>query len=495
MNEQGRNQLKMPILMTVRARSRAPSGLNSALDFSNAQWQTGRKIRMEDIVRVFNRKYRSVHLAKSIAATAAVAAANDANSKQQVDSDDADEVISPRRVGRKAQMKRDLVLFYTSSRGLTADDDDNDNDNDDDDEATPVISFRLSRSSTRIVREKRAFLSDMNEEKMTGANAVRLMKETCHELMDRERTAEETQNIQLNKERRQHTTTIDQRFFQKVYGNMGFDNLRAVDKAYTEREWADMLLARRRAAQTMRDSRKLTLQKVDFYRDEQKRRGQDAVFENMEHVRMAKMNKEQTEEKKRDTVKELRYVAEKRSRERRADQLMAINFSKQHLGVSKAIERHEWVKERETRLGEVVSRVNHSTEVATRQRDLVRRFMDERNKLRTIQSATEKSLIGETIRELNDLEENEAKKRVELLKFLGNTKSHMQISLVDLIQNFKPENNDYDDFMNRLEYYLFLNSNNHVKAATANPKRKQVPQLEKSKVKSAPMDTTSFRKE
>lgn len=95
---------------------------------------------------------------------------------------------------------------------------------------------------------------------------------------------------------------------------------------------------------------------------------------------------------------------------------LAIDFSKQHLSVSKALQRHEYItfKEMRSKKNSLLVRAHKSEE--TIQKELINKYIEKRNILRMSQVADERKWIDAKLTENSQSAKKESRTRVEKLK-------------------------------------------------------------------------------
>ena len=113
--------------------------------------------------------------------------------------------------------------------------------------------------------------------------------------------------------------TNDQRFFQKIYGTMTLGCLRAVDKAYMDRNVSEKRQAKESAVQKFKDDRDSTRQQINYYREErlkevQKTRAKDKLHVAITHRRqdLQKINNKDEVQDQKKSWKRFKFRKKKR---------------------------------------------------------------------------------------------------------------------------------------------------------------------------------------
>jgi putative ribosome biogenesis GTPase RsgA len=117
------------------------------------------------------------------------------------------------------------------------------------------------------------------------------------------------------------------------------------------------------------------------------------------------------------------FVQARRRREaefharRKRDVQLAVDFSKQHISVSKALQRHEYLTGKEDRQARNAVFVGDLHEVKRRQNEVIKGYLEKRNELRRQVAVNERDLVEQRLRQDKEMDEYETKKRVEFLKY------------------------------------------------------------------------------
>lgn len=117
-----------------------------------------------------------------------------------------------------------------------------------------------------------------------------------------------------------------------------------------------------------------------------------------------------------ERVKKRREELNEISKQRKREIKLAIDFSKQHLSVSKALQRHEFLSMLESRAkrNTVVVEARKTQEVE--QKEVVRRYIEKRNLIRLVQAANEREWIEAKIQEDSKSSHEMLRNRVESYK-------------------------------------------------------------------------------
>lgn len=271
-------------------------------------------------------------------------------------------------------------------------------------------NFRLPilKSNKKILKSKDDYIDDFIKDKVRDINAVKTLDIDGHKKIN------EIKRVQ--KIVPKDWMTNDQRFFQKIYGNMGVGSLRAVDKAYEERNINDRRLNLQRMCEEAKNYEKLSRKQIEHNREERKK----VVMENSRQDILKLDESRKTEEKKlAELQKQVKFKRENLinfKKNRRRDLQLAIEFSKQHISVSKALQKHEFILKKENILSQKSNFVlDYKTEVEN-QADLVRKFIHQRCNMKQLQSINEKTIIEDKIKNQKECQLEKAKNRVKLLR-------------------------------------------------------------------------------
>ena len=288
------------------------------------------------------------------------------------------------------------------------------------DDEDPTEAYRLSAISLQKPRMKLKdeLAIDTFKEKFVSSKWIKKLKHESHKLIE---------DIKAPAVIKKETfLTNDQRFFQKVYGNMNLGALRAVDKAYEERSQNDDKEERKKRMGQMREFNKYWHQQVKFHKDDYLNQAKAAEISDRQKLVKLKraqeiqvMQTRQNEQDARDRYNNL-HVTRKR------DINLASDLSKQHLSVSKALQSHEHLTNKLEGLKarhELVSKQRNDSEV---QKRLVKRYIEQRNLLRVMQSSSERQIIEVKVRNDKLQNDDEARRRVENIKKRENESSNLK---------------------------------------------------------------------
>lgn len=117
-------------------------------------------------------------------------------------------------------------------------------------------------------------------------------------------------------------------------------------------------------------------------------------------------------------VREGRERLLERQKERKKDFKLAIDFSKQHLSVSKALQRHEFLTMRDSRTKKNSLLVVSKKSEDEAQKEMVKKYMEKRNLLRMAQAASEREWLENRLKEEVKSAKDESRVRVETLRSL-----------------------------------------------------------------------------
>jgi hypothetical protein len=225
---------------------------------------------------------------------------------------------------------------------------------------------------------RKHYIHDLANETKFYSENVQLLKVDAHERL--------TKTKEVKPAKRDAIKTIDQRFFQKAYGNMSLGCLRAVDKAYADRSNTERQNLKAVNVRNQRENKETMRKNIQLYRDErlrdvQKVRDQEKAKLEVQRRRLD-LNKIQLAE----TVQETKKKDKEFNIDRRKDVLVAIDFNKQHLSVSKALEKHEYGLFKDERLKAKLTNVAKWRTQRQRQHDIIKRFLAMRNLKRTAEN-------------------------------------------------------------------------------------------------------------
>ena len=274
-------------------------------------------------------------------------------------------------------------------------------------------TFRLPMlvPDNTILKVKEKYVIDMMKEKHDGTQAVKDMELECHKKINAIR-----EDIPLIANEK--PVTNDQRFFQKAFGNMSFGCLRAIDKAYTDRNKVDAKHQRKQKVEKLKEQKKYSMQRVEYYKEDKIKETKFSIKKDNEMKCTYDLKSEKEYDSLKDSVNDQRLKRNQLNKNRRKDVTLAVEFSKQHLSVSKALQKHEYLTHKELRSKENNDFILKLKNNKESQRELVRKYMQQRNVLRLIQSNNDRAIIEKRLHEDNEEELRNAKIRVEYLRYL-----------------------------------------------------------------------------
>lgn len=274
-------------------------------------------------------------------------------------------------------------------------------------------NFRLPMlvPDNSILQHKDKQVADMMKEKHDDFKNIKDMLFECHKRVNEQR--EDIKPVSSEK-----PVTNDQRFFQKAFGNMNFGCLRAIDKAYMDRNLVDAKHNARKKVEKLREQNKYSLQRVEYYKEDKIKETKEAINQEIEKKSTYDMKFTEDFNQLKEQVAKTKKRRDHVNQNRRRDVSLAVEFSKQHLSVSKALQKHEYMTYKEAKSKENNEYINKLKSNKEAQRDLVRKYMQQRNVLRLIQSNNDRAIINKRLRDDNEEEERNAKLRVEYLRYL-----------------------------------------------------------------------------
>ena len=286
--------------------------------------------------------------------------------------------------------------------------------NEDEEEESASKTYRLpvyAKQSQMNLQNR--FIVDLINEKKVYRNFVQEVEIEAHKQMYETRENNEVVN-------RKPIKTNDQRFFQKIFGTMTLGCLRAVDKAYLDRTIAEKNQSKAQMIQKYKENKEFTTQQVNYYREERLREVQKIRERDKLQLTIAKRRQDLDRIQTRETVQETKSKHKDVNLDRRKDVYLAVDFNKQHLSVSKALQKHEYNISREHNLKRNVSFVDKQRVASEEQQDIVKKYLEQRNMLKTTQTITDRQKIdSQVLQDANDRLLS-AKKRVSRLKATTN---------------------------------------------------------------------------
>jgi hypothetical protein len=372
---------------------------------------------IDSIISSFNQRYQSEHLLRNL------------NSEFFVD-----RIKSS--MNEKQNYTNQLSKIDTKTRIQSSKSNEPDNkleEREEDEEINIYGNFRLPvlKANKSILKNKNELVKDMIKEKFYGYSGIKLMESEVHK-----KIAETKKDIKPIE--KCETLTNDQRFFQKIYGNMNLGSLKAVDKAFEERNLNDKKLFRKQLVETTKERKKFTNQQLGYLKDDRIKSIRAETNKTTEVMKEAKIKHERElyEIKQQVNIEKDRRTLLKQLRKK--DIMLAVDFSKQHLSVSKALQKHENFIYRENKLRQKTEFVSEERHKMEKQNELIKKFVKQRTILRLAQTASDRKLIEDRIKEEKEMNELNARLRVEELKaneYIGENKEKI---LGDLLQHYQP---------------------------------------------------------
>jgi hypothetical protein len=267
------------------------------------------------------------------------------------------------------------------------------------------------------------YVRDLAHETKFYSENIQLLKFDAHERLNKASEASVKKKNELK--------TIDRRFFQKAYGNMSLGCLKAVDKAYADRNNTEKQNMKAIKVRNQRDNQDIMKKNIQFYRDErlrevQKLREQEKVQLEVQRRRL-NLNKIQVAE----TVQETKKREHELNVDRRKDILVAIDFNKQHLSVSKALEKHEFGLFRDEMLKSKLTNVTKWRTQRDRQHNIIKRFLNLRNMKRTVENKKFTEQVKTNVHNRENYRLFIAKNRVHFV----NASKHIIADAIDSIKS------------------------------------------------------------
>ena len=284
----------------------------------------------------------------------------------------------------------------------------------DEDEAKSNRTYRLPVYAKKsAINNQNNFIVDLINEKKNYRNYVQEVEIEAHKKMQEKR-----ENVGIINKK--PIKTNDQRFFQKIFGTMTLGCLRAVDKAYYDRTLAEKSQNKVQAVQKYKENKEFTGQQVNYYREERLREVKKIRERERLQLTIAKRRLDLDRIQNRELVQENKSKSKDVNDDRRKDVYLAVDFNKQHLSVSKALQKHEFNINNEHKLKRNSSFVEKQRATTEEQQEIVRKYLQQRNMLKISQTIADRQKIDSKV--LQDANDRllSAKKRVSRLKATTN---------------------------------------------------------------------------
>lgn len=273
-------------------------------------------------------------------------------------------------------------------------------------EREPIkIQFRLSgfRPPMQAVDSFREMLISKRE---AGKEVRRAAREI------ERKAAQEPRKVAVKRQ----TVTTDQKLFIRTHGTMGLACLRAVHRAYRERERAITLSSKAIAVGQMRENREQAKERVIAFKQDYKeaslrRRARDSV--RTTEMLKQRQAKEISELERLSTA---RAMTAEQLRARRADVAFVADFNCQQTSISNALLRHDRISHRDEHAQEIEDVVRRERELSQDQQTLVRRYMEHRQLIRQAETAMARAELNEHLSREASQRKTAAKERVAQIK-------------------------------------------------------------------------------
>lgn len=276
-------------------------------------------------------------------------------------------------------------------------------------EREPIkIRFRLSgfRPPMQAVDSFREMLISKRE---AGKEVRRAAREI------ERKAAQEPRNVAVKRQ----TVTTDQKLFIRTHGTMGLACLRAVHRAYRERERAIALSSKAIAVGQMRENREQAKERVIAFKQDYKeaslrRRARDSV--RTTEMLKQRQAKEISEHERLSTA---RAMTAEQLQARRADVAFVADFNCQQTSISNALQRHDRISHRDEHAQEIEDLVRRERELSQDQQTLVRRYMEHRQLIRQAETAMARAELNQHLSREASQRKTAAKERVAQIKARG----------------------------------------------------------------------------
>jgi len=284
------------------------------------------------------------------------------------------------------------------------------------------VDYRLPLNAKKIaINDLNTYVANLINEKKFYRNAINETENEIHKKMFTMR-----ENVEIVD--KQPFKTNDQRLFQKIYGTLALGCLRAVDKAYHDRNNAEKLLHKIEMIKKINDDKEYIQRQVDFYQEEKLRSVQKARDKDRLQIAVAKRRIDLQPLQTRDKVQEKRLQERAINMERHKDIEFTSEFNKQHLSVSKALQKHESNVKREEVLKSKTSFIERQRAELESQHKIVRKYMQQRNYLRIAEQNTERQIINAKVANGAQSRLLSARQRVSRIRVTNTTFSRTQPS-------------------------------------------------------------------
>lgn len=278
-----------------------------------------------------------------------------------------------------------------------------------DDENGQLFRLPVYVANKAEINEQNRYIVDLINEKKFYRNVVQQLELEAHRKMNEIR-----ENVEISDKKTFKTN--DQRFFQKIYGTMALGCLRAVDKAYMDRSVAELKQAKLQNVSKTKEIKEYTRQQVNYYREERLREVQKLREKDKLHVTISRRRLDLERMQIREQVQENRFKSRDLNLDRRKDILLAVDFNKQHLSVSKALQKHEYNLKKEDKLKQNNNFVERQRIALIDQQEMVKKYIKQRNILRLAQTVADREKVDAKVLQDANKRLLSAKRRVTKFK-------------------------------------------------------------------------------
>lgn len=203
---------------------------------------------------------------------------------------------------------------------------------DEDDEK--LMPYRLTLLTCKAnLKNKNNLIVDIIKEKKFYHYSVQQLELDSHKRLYEERRVEAIV--------REPFKTNDQRLFQKIYGTIALGCLKAVDKAYADRQITEKRQKKHQLVKELKENREFNSKQIEYFKEERLKSIQMRHEKEKLHLTIAKRRVDLKPIQNKDIVQEIRFNSKNVNIDRQNDILFAREFNKQHLSVSKALQKHE----------------------------------------------------------------------------------------------------------------------------------------------------------
>jgi hypothetical protein len=253
------------------------------------------------------------------------------------------------------------------------------------------MPYRLTLITGKVnFKNKNSFIVDLINEKKFYHYSVQQLELNVHKKLHEDRKNVE---VIVNEPFR----TNDQRLFQKIYGTIALGCLKAVDKAYFDRHLTEKRQRKHQKVKELKENREFNAKQIEYFKEERLKSIQMKHEKEKLHLTIAKRRVDLKPIQNKDVIQEMRYNSKNVNIDRQNDILFAREFNKQHLSVSKALQKHESNLRREELCRLKTKLIENQKLRAQEQHDIVQNYLRQRTLLRIAKTNSEREEIDNKI--------------------------------------------------------------------------------------------------